>query len=113
MSNDVDITPLKFDADDYKTCFEDTDLSEVQKAELLQNLWHIMEAFVHMGWGVDNISLFFPELFNKAASEEFAPDSSALKKHRKDVFSNLSPWLRENMKGNLLPVKHGKRPKRD
>ena len=86
MSNDVGINanknsaiqPLKFDANDYKSCLEDTDLSEAQKAELLQNLWHIMSAFVDMGWGVDNISLFFPELFNKVATEEFALDSSLL-----------------------------------
>ena len=78
MSNDVDITTLKFDADDYQICLDGADLSEAQKIELLQNLWHIMSAFVDMGWGVDNISLFFPELFNKAASEEFALDSSTL-----------------------------------
>lgn len=86
MPNNVDINakngsstqPLKFNADEYKDCLNDTDLSEAQKTELLQNLWHIMSAFVDMGWGVDNISLFFPELFNKAAAEEFALDSSTL-----------------------------------
>lgn len=77
-SADKSTAPLAFDADDYKTCLNDTDLSDAQKVELLQNLWHIMSAFVDMGWGVDNISLFFPELFNKAAAEEFALDSSLL-----------------------------------
>lgn len=57
------------DVDDYLDDLDDQDLSEEQKIELLETLWNIMAAFVDIGWGVDNVQLVFPELFNQVAQD--------------------------------------------
>ncbi len=80
-SADKSTAPLAFDEGDYKAHLDNSDLTEAEKAkviETLQTLWNIMSAFVDMGWGLDNMRLFFPELFNHTANEKFAPDSSTL-----------------------------------
>ncbi|MCG8604368.1 hypothetical protein MJD09_05130 [bacterium] len=53
---------LAFDAAKYRRHVEDFDLTEEQKIELLQALWSIMKAFVDLGFGVDSIQRFIPEL---------------------------------------------------
>ena len=60
------VTPLEFNAEDYTQYLGDNDLSDEQKAELLQTLWNIMNAFVDIGWGVDSVQWFLPELFEDA-----------------------------------------------
>ncbi len=70
MSNDLPLgedtfKPLVFDPDEYRHYLDDT-LSEEQQNELLQALWHIMSIFVDIGWGVDTVQMFLPELFENA-----------------------------------------------
>ena len=48
---------------------DDYDLTEAQKIELLQNLWSIMKAFVDVGFSVDSIQTFFPELAGNPSAE--------------------------------------------
>lgn len=56
------ILPLK--AEKYLEYVEDCELSEPQKLEFLRTLWHIMSAFVRMGFDVDST---LPNVFQKAS----------------------------------------------
>lgn len=51
------IEPPQLDLEKYREHVKDFDLSEEEQAELLKTLWHIMAAFVDMGFGVDSIQL--------------------------------------------------------
>ena len=55
---------LAFNPDDYRHHITEFDLTLEQQNELLETLWHIMSTMVDIGWGVDNIQLMLPELFN-------------------------------------------------
>ena len=41
----------------------DWECSDEQKAAFLTALWQIMNSFVDLGFGVDSITLLFPETF--------------------------------------------------
>jgi hypothetical protein len=56
----------------------DCELSEAQKAELLQTLWFIMAAFVDLGFGVDSVQKALPALADFSSSA----DSDALEETR-------------------------------
>jgi len=68
-------TPIKFAAEDYRQHLSELDLSEDQKDELLKTLWHIMSTFVDIGWGVDTVQMFLPELFDQSSQSSLAEDS--------------------------------------
>lgn len=53
---------LQFDAQEFAHLLANTDLTEDQKIEYIQIVWHIMCAFVDLGWGVHSIHLALPEL---------------------------------------------------
>ncbi len=53
---------LPFDAEKYKGFKEVSDLTEEQQVEFLQTLWSMMKAFVDLGFGVNSIQSFIPEL---------------------------------------------------
>lgn len=63
-ANDNDFNP-----EDYLQDLKEFDLSEDQKRELLQTLWTILCTFVDIGWGVETVQLFLPELFEKAGQD--------------------------------------------
>lgn len=65
--------PLVLEPDDYRHHLDDFDLTEEQQNELLETLWSIMSIFVDIGWGVDTVQMFFPDIF-----AEVAPDSEKL-----------------------------------
>jgi len=67
--------PLKFAAEDYRHHLGDLDLTEDQQDELLKTLWHIMSTFVDIGWGVDTVQMFLPELFDQSSQSALADDS--------------------------------------
>lgn len=68
-----DVAPvLELNPEDYREHLDD-DLSEEQQNELLHILWDIMRTMVDIGWGVDNVQLVLPELF-----EDVAQDSAKL-----------------------------------
>ena len=78
IKTDNDITkdtaaPLKLEPDDYRHHFNEFDLTEDQKNELLQTLWSIMSTLVDIGWGVDTVQMLLPDIFT-----EVAPDSEKL-----------------------------------
>ncbi len=60
---------LVFDPEQYVDDFDELDLSNKQHIEFLQSLWHIMSTFVDIGWGVESVQLFLPELFEKAGQD--------------------------------------------
>ncbi|RLK00689.1 hypothetical protein [Ruegeria conchae] len=43
---------LSVDVERYQHFLDESDLTEVQKAEFLQSLWNIMMSFVELGFGV-------------------------------------------------------------
>jgi len=51
------IKPPQCDLEKYHEHVKDFDLSEEEQSELLKTIWHIMAAFVDMGFGVDSIQL--------------------------------------------------------
>ena len=55
--------------DEYRDDLAGLHLNEAQEKELLQTLWNIMAAFVDLGWGVDGVQLFLPELFETVAQD--------------------------------------------
>ncbi|RLJ20759.1 hypothetical protein DJ030_06355 [bacterium endosymbiont of Escarpia laminata] len=63
------VTVLKLDPDEYRHYLEEFDMTEAQQNELLQTLWHIMSAFVDMGWGLDSVQLL-PALMEKSAGQD-------------------------------------------
>lgn len=64
-----------FNPQDYKEDLGVETLS-AEQGELLRALWHIMCSFVDLGWGVDNVSNFLPDLFAVDNLEE--PGSHAI-----------------------------------
>ena len=51
-----------FDPSVYNHHIQDFDLTDEQRAELLGTLWWIMAAFVDLGFGVDSVRYFLPDL---------------------------------------------------
>ena len=47
----------------YQSMIADWECSDEQKSEFLRALWQIMNSFVDLGFGVDSITLLFPDLF--------------------------------------------------
>lgn len=68
-SNDNYLNPLQFDPDNYREDIAAFEYTEEQQNKLLQTLWHIMSAFVDLGYGVDTVQMFLPELFEKAGRD--------------------------------------------
>lgn len=88
------VPPL--DTSKYKIHMDGLGLSEAQETEFLTTLWWIMAAFVDLGFGVDSVQQFLPDLaklssefgahalhnnhaetagkFNEAASDEAGKD---------------------------------------
>ena len=69
----IEAADCKFDADEYRDDLAGLDMTKEQQDELLQTLWNIMSAFVDIGWGVDTVQMFLPDLFKNAG-----PDSGKL-----------------------------------
>ncbi|MCR5858261.1 hypothetical protein [Mesorhizobium sp. J428] len=46
----VSVPALRFDWTDWLPYFEDQDISDEQKRELIETLWRIVVAFVDLGW---------------------------------------------------------------
>ena len=55
--------PSELDLEKYRPLIAEFEMSEDEKNALLESLWHIMKAFVDMGFGVNSIQILFPELF--------------------------------------------------
>ncbi len=67
--NSDTVAPPQLNPDDYREELAEFDLTEEQENELLQTLWHIMSTFVDIGWGVDTVQMFLPDLFEKAGAD--------------------------------------------
>ena len=61
--------PLKLDADEYLDKLADYDLSDEQKRELLQSLWHIMSVVVDIGFGLDPVQMVFAPFLENSGSD--------------------------------------------
>jgi len=58
----------KFDPAKYASHVDDLDLTPAQQEDVLRALWKIMTGFVDMGFGVESVQNFLPEL-GKLSSE--------------------------------------------
>jgi hypothetical protein len=61
---------IELDISDYIDDLEEMDLTEDQARELLSILWQMMSTCVDIGWGVDTVQMFLPELFEKAGQRK-------------------------------------------
>lgn len=68
MTDDTQYT-LNFDPDHYRHHLDGMDISEEEAQQLMAALWHIMQTFVDIGWGVDAVQQIFPDLFEKTSTE--------------------------------------------
>jgi len=59
-----------FEEEKYLPELENADLTDEQKSELLQALWSIMKTFVDLGFGVNSIHRFLPELAAESSESE-------------------------------------------
>lgn len=57
-----------FNSQDYANDLRDLDLTEEQRQELLKTLWSIMSMMVDLGWGLDTVQMFLPNLFNQTGN---------------------------------------------
>lgn len=53
---------LKLEVEKYLPKIKEYEITDAQKAELLHTLWNIMSAFVDLGWDLNSIPEFLPEL---------------------------------------------------
>jgi len=58
--------PPVLDADCYMPMLDEINASEEDKRELLAVMWDIVCHFVNMGYGVDSLSLLFPDLLGNS-----------------------------------------------
>ena len=64
------ISPVPFDADEFRPFLKDMELTEEQETELLQSLWFIIKAMAEIGFKGDPVSLIFGELANEENLKE-------------------------------------------
>lgn len=64
------IDSIEFEPDDYRHHVQEFGLTQAQEDELLETLWHIMSTMVDIGWGVDNIQIMLPKLFNRESNDD-------------------------------------------
>ncbi len=74
---------LPLDVEKYRAQMKESDLSDEQQVEFLQALWSIMKSFVEIGFDVNSIQNFMPELGSN--SSETSADRVKLenKKHKR------------------------------
>ena len=65
-----------FDPDRYRVHLSDIEIDQAQQDELLRVLWEMMSTMVNIGWGVDNVQLVLPELFNEAHEVDARPSKT-------------------------------------
>lgn len=63
-------TAMVFDPEDYRHHTDHFNLSDPQKDGLLKTLWSIMSTFVDLGFGVESVQHYFPDIFNHASRSE-------------------------------------------
>ena len=56
---------LKLDPDEFREDMAEFGMTKEQEDEYLQTLWNILAIFVDLGWGVETVQNFLPELFGK------------------------------------------------
>jgi len=83
IQNNKVLPRLELDPDKYRKHLGECDLTEAQQNEVLQVLWQIMSTMVDIGWGVDSVQMFLPDLFKKASM-----DSDKLLKHNDTPLSD-------------------------
>ena len=73
QATDEPAPPPKLNPEDYLHQLDEVDLTDAQKIELLQTLWHIMATMVDIGFGVDSVQSVLPALFEQEKGTDHAP----------------------------------------
>ena len=60
--------PLKLEHADYYNELDESAYTLEEKNAMLEALWSFMCTLVNLGWGVESIQYFLPELFEKAGA---------------------------------------------
>ncbi len=69
---------LDFNPDEYLHHLDGVEITDEEAEQLLTALWHIMHTFVDIGWGLDSVQMFLPDIFEKASPDS---DNSLKKNH--------------------------------
>ena len=85
--NDQALPRLELNLEDYREQMEEMDFTEEQAQEFLQTLWNIMSTMVDIGWGVDTVQMFLPDIFEKAGPDS---DNSVKQKGSLQLFNNAA-----------------------
>lgn len=65
--------PIQLDIAKYRAHLDSLELTDEQAAEFLTVLWHIMIAFVDLGFGVDAVQCLLPEMHEGSAEQGAEP----------------------------------------
>jgi hypothetical protein len=57
------------DPDSYREDISAFGFTKEQEDEFLETLWHILCTMVDLGWGVESVQYFLPEIFEKAGQD--------------------------------------------
>ena len=68
-TNQKGVISNDFNPDEYRHHLESLNLTKEQEDEILTALYHIMSTFVQIGWGVENVQYFLPDLFENVSKE--------------------------------------------
>ena len=85
QSDDKALPKLTLNPDRYREHLSAFELTIEQQNDMMQVLWNMMNTFVDIGWGVDTVQMFLPELFEKAG-----PDSGNLIKQTNTLTFNTT-----------------------
>ncbi len=69
LADNKALPKLTLNPDEYREHLAGFELTEAQENELLQVLWQIMSTMVDIGWGVDTVQMFLPDMFEKAGAD--------------------------------------------
>ncbi len=60
---------MRFNPDEYREDIAEFGYTKEQQDEFLRTLWDIMCVFVDIGWGVETVQNFLPEIFEKSVQD--------------------------------------------
>lgn len=69
LSSGKPLARLKCNPDDYREDIAEFGFTKEQEDEFLQTLWRIMSTMVDLGWGVESVQYFLPEIFEKTSQD--------------------------------------------
>ncbi len=88
---------LELDPEDYREQMGEMDFTPEQAQEFLTTLWNIMSTMVDIGWGVDTVQMFLPDIFENTGPDS---DNSVKRKDSLQLFNNAAKTPTERDRNN-------------